>query len=86
MDSSDSKVKNIEDQSIKLLQKLYTQSQDKRKFARIITFIVLGIAVIQELFMKSGLSYSWREITIYMLMGYFGAATIRSTFKFNPNK
>ena len=63
------------------MEKAWEQTQNKKVAARIITFIVLTIAIIQELFRDSHLSDSWYEITVYLLMGYFGMATYRSVFK-----
>lgn len=78
---SPEKLEKIENQAVILMQKLWGQTQHKKTLARVITFIVIGIAVIQELFLETHLSNNWYEITVYVLMGYFGMATYRSTFK-----
>ena len=78
---SPEKLKNLEEQAIALMEKIWIQVHDKKTIARIITFIVLAIAVIQELFLESHLSNNWYEITVYLLMGYFGIATYRSIFR-----
>ena len=78
---SSDKIENFENQAVKLLKKILNQCQKKKIHARVIIFIVVGIAVIEELFAQSGLSNNWREITVYSIMGYMGMATYRSIFK-----
>lgn len=78
------KIKNLkksEKQAIDLMEKIWKQTDDKKLLVRVISFIIIAIAVFQELFTEEALSSNWLEITIYMLMGYFGAATYRNTFK-----
>jgi len=79
---SPQKVKQAEDAAIMLMKRFWEQSQNKKMAARIITFIVLAAAIVQELFIGAQLSDSWLEITVYVLMGYFGMASYRSVFKF----
>ena len=71
----------VENQAYALMEKIWNQSKDKSKLARIITFFVIAVAVIQELYFESHLSNNWYEITVYLLMGYFGMATYRNVFK-----
>ena len=78
---SPKKLKQAEDAAVNIMEKAWEQTQNKKVAARIITFIVLAIAIIQELFLDSHLSDSWYEITVYLLMVYFGMATYRSVFK-----
>jgi len=78
------KIKNqekLEQQLFAFLQRIWNQSNDKKLYARIITFVVIAVAVFQELFTDSYLTDGWAEITIYLLLGYFGMAGYRSTFK-----
>lgn len=71
----------LEHQLFDFLQRIWNQSNNKKMHARIITFLVIAVAVFQELFTEAYLTDSWAEITIYLLMGYFGMAGYRSTFK-----
>jgi hypothetical protein len=71
----------LEKPALMVLEKLYRQCQNKKTIARIIIVLVIGIAVIQELFTKTGLTKSWLEITIYLLFGFYGLETVRSCLK-----
>ena len=77
---SPEKLKQAEGLVTDLIKRAWEQTHDKKKLARIITFFVIAVAVIQELFLGTQLSDGWCEITIYLLMGYFGMATYRSSF------
>ena len=78
---SAAKLKRTEQQAFDVMKKIWSQSKDKKALARIITFAVIGFAVYQELFIESHLSNNWCEVTVYLLMGYFGMATFRSVFR-----
>ena len=78
---SPKKIKQAEDAAVTIMEKAWEQTQNKKVAVRIITFIVIAIAILQEIFLDSHLSDSWYEITLYLLMGYFGMATYRSVFK-----
>jgi len=78
---SAAQVKKTEQQAVEVMEKFWKQTQDKKMLARIITFVVIAFAVYQELFLESHLSNNWYEITVYLLMGYFGMAAYRSVFR-----
>ena len=78
---SPEKLSKTEDNAITLMEKIWVQTQRKKILARVITFIVIAIAIIQEFCLDSHLSNNWYEITVYLLLGYFGMATYRSLFK-----
>ena len=78
---SSAKVRQAEDMAITVMERFWIQTDNKKNIARIITFIVLAVAVFQELYFESHLTDNWYEITVYLLMGYFGIGTYRSIFK-----
>ncbi|MBD3291203.1 hypothetical protein GF337_20545 [candidate division KSB1 bacterium] len=75
-----------ERQALDLMEKLWIQIEKKKFISRLITFFVIGIAVIQELFTEEGISNGWYEITLYLIMTYFGIATYRKVFNLNHIK
>ncbi len=74
--------KKSEQQALDLMEKIWTQVENKKFISRMITILVLGIAIIQELFTEAGLSNNWYEITLYLITAYFGTATFRKVFNF----
>lgn len=74
--------KKAEKQALDLIEKLWTQIENKKLISRVITFLVVGIAIVQELFTEHGLTNSWYEITLYLITAYFGTATFRRVFNF----
>jgi hypothetical protein len=71
----------VEDQLYEFMEKFWEQSNNKKVIARMITFVVIAFAIFQELYTESFLSDGWCEITIYLLLGYFGMAGYRSIFR-----
>ncbi len=61
-------------------EKTWLQTKEKKIWARIITAVVLLIAVFQELATDIHLTGNWKEITVYVIAGYFGMATYRKIF------
>ncbi len=78
---SPDKLKKAENQAVEIMERIWVQTNNKKNLARIITFAVLAIAVFQEFYLKDGLSNNWKEITIHLLIGYFGMSTYRCIFK-----
>ncbi len=71
------KVQRLEGQAVAFIEKIWKQTREKKTWARVITAAVILIAVWQEFFTETQLTNSWREITTYIMAGYFGTATIR---------
>ena len=76
------KMQKAEQQLLEFLKKIWTQTQEKKIWARIITAIVLIVAIFQELATDLHLTNGWKEITVYVIAGYFGIATYRNSFRF----
>ena len=74
--------KKSEQQALELMKKFWAQIEDKKLVSRLIAFLVIGIAIVQELFTETGLSNGWYEITLCLITAYFGTATFRRVFNF----
>ncbi|MBN2009622.1 hypothetical protein JW960_09795 [candidate division KSB1 bacterium] len=79
--SPDQMAKN-EQQVLDFIKKMWGQTQEKKIWARLITAVIIIIAIYQELGTDIHLTDTWKEITIIVIAGYFGVATYRTTFRY----
>jgi len=60
---------------ITFMEKVSDHAENKKLISRIITFVIFGIAVYEELFLDGGINDNWMELTKWCLLYYFGRAT-----------
>ena len=56
------------------MEKVGDHAENKKLISRIITFVIFGIAVYEELFLDNGINDNWMELTKWCLLYYFGRA------------
>ncbi|MBD3291204.1 hypothetical protein GF337_20550 [candidate division KSB1 bacterium] len=57
-------------------------AENKKLISRIITFIIMGIAVYEELFLESGINDNWMELTKWCLLYYFSRSAVEKVAKY----
>jgi len=64
------------------MEKIGDHAENKKLISRILTFIIFGIAVYEELFLDVGIRDNWMELTKWCLLYYFGRATAEKVAKY----
>ena len=64
------------------MEKVGDHAENKKLISRIITFIIMGIAVYEELFLDSGIRDNWLELTKWCLLYYFSRSAVEKVAKY----
>ena len=64
------------------MEKVGDHAENKKLISRIITFIIMGIAVYEELFLESGINDNWMELTKWCLLYYFSRSAVEKIAKY----
>ena len=64
------------------LQQVGDHAENKKLISRIITFVIMGIAVYEELFVDGGLNDNWMELTKWCLLYYFSRSAVEKIAKY----
>ncbi len=67
---------------ITFMAKVGDHAENKKLISRIITFIIMGIAVYEELFLDNGINDNWMELTKWCLLYYFGRSAVEKIAKY----
>lgn len=59
------------------MEKLGEQAENKKLISRIITFIILAIAIYEELFTELKINPNWMELTKWCLLYYFSRSAVQ---------
>lgn len=57
-------------------------AENKKLISRIITFVIMGIAVYEELFLDGGINDNWMELTKWCLLYYFSRSAVEKIAKY----
>ncbi|MBN2009623.1 hypothetical protein JW960_09800 [candidate division KSB1 bacterium] len=79
---SDQTQTTIDKPTMTFLEALDDQAENKKLISRIITFVILGIAVYEELFVTNGLKDNWMELTKWCLLYYFSRSAVEKIAKY----
>jgi len=65
-----------------LMQKVGDHAENKKLISRIITFVIFGIGVYEEIFIAGGINDNWMELTKWCLLYYFSRSAVEKIAKY----
>ncbi len=65
-----------------MMSKIGDHAENKKLISRIITFVIMGIAVYEELFIDGGVHNNWMELTKWCLLYYFSRSAVEKVAKY----
>ncbi len=72
----------LDERHNRFLEIIGDHAENKKLISRIITFVIMGIAVYEELFVEGGVHDNWMELTKWCLLYYFSRSAVEKVAKY----
>ena len=64
------------------MTKVSDHAENKKLVSRILTFVIFGIGVYEEIFIDAGINDNWMELTKWCLLYYFSRSAVEKIAKY----